>query len=74
MGQQQCGVVLIADMVRAFLRGSAAGPTGMRPQHMNDALLPAYADEIDRFLQQLATGSRQATAPPRSEKIYAVPH
>ena len=40
--------------IRSFNRGSGAGPSGLRPQHLKDALVPGWQDELLRQVTQLA--------------------
>lgn len=50
----------IEKAIRSFPRGSAAGPSAFRPQHLKDALVPGMADEVLRqaaaFVELLARG------------------
>ncbi len=41
---------LVAKMVRSFLKGSAGGPSGLKPQHIKDAAIPGCEDELFRVL------------------------
>ncbi len=50
--------------VRAFPRGSSAGPTGLRPQHLKDAMVPSLEDEILRHYAQLVGLLARGHAPP----------
>ena len=46
-------VVTIEDVRRAiksFPKGSGCGPSGLRPQHLRDALVPGFEDEVLRQL------------------------
>eukprot|EP00971_Amphidinium_carterae_P035318 695432-Amphidinium_carterae.1 len=38
------------NAVQSFPKGSSAGPSGFRPQHIKDALVPGHRDEILRQL------------------------
>ena len=38
----------VEKAIRSFPRGSAAGLTGLRPQHLKDALVPGHEDEVLR--------------------------
>ncbi len=40
---------------RSFAKGSAAGPTGLRPQHLKDAMVAGLEDEVARHFVQIAT-------------------
>eukprot|EP00973_Karenia_brevis_P092549 12412956-Karenia_brevis.AAC.1 len=40
--------------IRSFPKGSAAGPSGLRPKHLKDAMMPGVSDEFLR--QVLAVG------------------
>ena len=54
-----------AEAVRGFKRGSAPGPSGLRADHLREALLSAHADEVVANLaalcQLLARGEAPAT-------------
>ena len=53
-------VRLVYKMLRTFPRGSAPGPTGLRPQHILDALTPAdktaLLEQLTAVVRMLATG------------------
>ncbi len=53
----------VRKAVRGFARGSAAGPTGLRPQHLKDALIAGLEDEIVRHLAQITTLLARGRAP-----------
>ena len=36
----------LMEAMSSFPKGSAAGPSGLRPQHVRDALVPGRADEV----------------------------
>ena len=38
----------VADAIKSFNRGSGAGPSGLRPQHLKDALVAGWRDELLR--------------------------
>ena len=38
--------------IRSFNRGSGAGPTGLRPQHIKEAIVPGWRDEVLRLTTQ----------------------
>ena len=46
---------LVAKKLRSFPKGSARGPTGLKPQHVNDAATPTFSDELFRLLAELTT-------------------
>ena len=50
----QADIGEVDKVLRAFPRGSAPGPTGLRPQHLKDALAPGLRDEVlrDEVLRQ----------------------
>jgi hypothetical protein len=43
----------LLDALRSFPKGSAGGPCGLRPQHLKDALVAGWADEVVRHLTDL---------------------
>ena len=40
----------VAKAIRSFPKGSASGPSGLKPQHLADALTPGHAHETGRQL------------------------
>ena len=54
--------------IRSFPAGSAPGPTGLRPQHLKDALTPGLREELlrkmTRVAEILAAGKAPQTAKP----------
>jgi hypothetical protein len=52
--------------VKSFPEGSAGGMSGLKPQHLKDALVPGYADELARSLAEvvnlLASGRAHPSA------------
>ena len=58
--------------VRAFPRGSAAGPTGLRPQHLKDALNnAAHRDEVVEQLRHLVNLFARGQAPAATAELFA---
>ena len=53
----------IKDAIRSFPRGLAAGPSGLRPQHLKDALVPGWRDEVVRHVADLTNLLSQGRAP-----------
>ena len=49
--------------IRSFPRGSAGGPSGLRPQHLQDALIPGWADEVLRQCTSVINLLAQGRAP-----------
>ena len=50
----------VGKSVRSFARGSAGGPSGLKPQHLKDALVPGWRDVVLRQLTAVASdGSHQ---------------
>lgn len=43
----------VEEAMRSFNRGSGGGPTGLRPQHLKDAMVPGWRDELVRQTTQL---------------------
>ncbi len=58
----------VLEQVRAFPKGTAPGPSGMRAQHLLDALVPgdedALSEHLSRLVTWLAAGSAPSTAAP----------
>ena len=50
-------------MIRDFPRGSGAGPSGFRPQHLKDALSKAHADEVTHQLTLVCNVLARGEAP-----------
>lgn len=59
----QLGVDAWEKVIRAFPRGSAAGPSGLKPQHLRDALVPGWQDEILRQVTSLCNKLSRGEAP-----------
>jgi hypothetical protein len=58
--------------IRAFPRGSAGGPTGLRPQHLKDALqTAAHRDEVLSQLTSLTNLLARGQAPPATAELFA---
>ena len=57
--------LLTQRMIASFARGSAGGPTGLKPQHLKDALLSGSGlqDEFLRLLTQVINNLSQGEAP-----------
>ena len=49
---------MLKDAIRSFPKGSAPGPSGLKPQHLKDALVPGWTDEVLRHFAEL--GSKMA--------------
>ena len=62
------GPEVIQQVIKAFPRGSAGGPSGLKPQHLKDALVPGMADEVVRhttaLVNLLVKGEACAAAQP----------
>ena len=58
----------ITEGIKSFPKGSAGGASGLRPQHLKDALIPGFADEVVRnvvgVIQVLARGDAPAAIQP----------
>ena len=50
---------VVLEAIRSFPRGSAGGPSGLKPQHLKDALAPGWGDEVIRHLTDLANQMSQ---------------
>ena len=53
----------VSKAVRSFSRGSACGPSGLRPQHVKDAHVPGWRDEVERQLTALVNVLARGEAP-----------
>eukprot|EP00959_Pyramimonas_sp_CCMP1952_P151406 3168192-Pyramimonas_sp.AAC.1 len=68
----QVGAAAVEREIKAFPRGSAAGPTGLRPQHLKDALqATAHRDEVLEQLLSLTNLLARGQAPPATAKLFA---
>jgi hypothetical protein len=54
---------LVAKMVHSFPRGAAAGPSGLRPQHLKDAFAGPHGDEVREHLAALVNLLARGEAP-----------
>ena len=54
---------LVTYAVRGFRRGSAPGPTGLRPDHLREALGTAHSDEVAAHLATLCQLLARGEAP-----------
>jgi hypothetical protein len=56
----------VTKAIKSFPEGSAGGKSGLKPQHLKDALVPGYGDECVRALAEvvaiLASGKAHAAA------------
>ena len=52
-----------ARAIRSFRQGSAPGPSGLRPDHLREALLTAHADEVAAHLASLCHLLARGEAP-----------
>ena len=53
----------LAKALASFPRGSGPGPSGLRPQHLKDALLPGFRDELLRHAAGVANILVRGEAP-----------
>ena len=60
----QADIGEVDKALKAFPRGSAPGPTGLRPQHLKDALAPGLRDEVLRQTTKLVNLMARGEAPP----------
>ena len=56
----------VLKAIRSFPKGSAPGPSGLRPQHLKDALAPGWADEVVRELTKLVNKMAQGEIPSKA--------
>ncbi len=54
---------VLETAIKSFPGGSASGPSGMKPQHLKDALAPGMADEVVRHSTALLNLMAQGRAP-----------
>jgi hypothetical protein len=62
---------IAAKAIRDFPRGSAGGPSGLRPQHLKDALVPGWADEVARELALLVNAWARGEVPVQYRQYLA---
>ena len=43
----------VQRMIMSFAKGSGGGPSGLKPQHIKDALQPGFRDELVRLLTEV---------------------
>ena len=53
----------VAKALSSFARGAAAGPSGLRPQHLKEALEPGLRDEVLRHLVEVVNLLARGRAP-----------
>ena len=56
---------VVEKMIGSFAKGSAGGPSGLKPQHLKDALQFAYRDELIHILADVVTKLARGDAPTR---------
>ena len=54
---------LVTKQVRSFSKGAAAGPSGLRPQHLKDAFSGEHSDEVREQLAALVNLLARGEAP-----------
>ena len=59
---------MIDKAIRSFHRSSANGPSGLRPQHLKDALVPGFRDEIIRHIAGVVNLLAKGQAPPELQE------
>eukprot|EP00971_Amphidinium_carterae_P139983 2773732-Amphidinium_carterae.1 len=57
--------------LRSFPKGSSGGMSGLRPQHVKDALIPAWRDELLRQLTGFAHRVARGDVPPQIVPWFA---
>lgn len=68
----QVDAAAVAKEVRAFAQGSAAGPSGLRPEHLKNALnTSAHRDEVAEQLQNLVNLLAKGHAPAAVAEYFA---
>ena len=53
----------VSKALRTFSRGSGCGPSGLRPQHLKEALVPGLRDEIERHMMAVVNLLSRGLAP-----------
>ena len=53
----------VSRAIKSFPRGSGCGPCGLRPQHLRDALVPGFEDEVLRQLTAVVNLLARGEAP-----------
>ena len=60
---QVVDIEAVSDAVYSFARGSSGGPSGLKPQHLKDAFVPGWRDEVARQLTTVVNVLAQGRAP-----------
>jgi hypothetical protein len=58
-----CSKEAVAKAIMSFPRGSAPGLSGLRPQHLKEAMRPGVRDELASHLQQLVNLMARGSIP-----------
>ena len=53
----------VSRAIKSFPKGSGCGPSGLRPQHLRDALVPGFEDEVIRQLTAVVNILAKGEAP-----------
>ena len=64
----QIDVEAVEKALKSFKRGSGAGPSGLRPEHLKAALVPGLRDEILRHMTLLVNLLARGEAPPEIQQ------
>ena len=59
----------VAKGIKGFPQGSAGGKSGLKPQHLKDALVPGYGDELVRTLSEVTSLLASGKAPPVNQGV-----
>ena len=55
----------VQKALSSFSRGSGAGPSGLRPQHLKDAMVPGLRDELSRHMVEVVNLMARGQPPPQ---------
>ena len=53
----------VKRVIKDFPKGSASGPSGLKPQHLKDAIVPGWGDEVARQVSALLSLLARGHAP-----------
>ena len=61
---------LVRKAIKSFPKDSACGPCGLRPQHIRDAMVPGFEDELIRQLSALVNLLARGEAAPDARPFF----
>ena len=66
-----CWATTVRDALQSFATDSAAGPFGLRPQHLKGALAPGHRDEVVSLLHWLVRLLANGLVPTSNTSFFA---